>query len=232
MPCDPEKPVNLQAWPPEPEGYSGGHGRSLWQFESPSPLGDKAIWLMIGTIVTGLIYAVIKSGESNPPGISDALTVLAASTFDLAVVIAYQIFFYMWVYRVCTNLRAFGAEGLSISPGWAVGYFFIPILNFFKPYQSMRDAWQASTPGLDLQAKPESWWHVHSDPKVAIWWAVNVLEPVIGITCGLLLINSEITYLGLAWIFMAMRVAKVVVTIFFITALTARQEETARRLRG
>src|SRR5688572_6359973 len=69
-------------------------------------------------------------------------TVLGLVFFVLFVIAT--VFWCMWVYRTYRNLPALGAEGLNYSPGWAVGYYFIPVLNLFRPFQVMRETWRAS----------------------------------------------------------------------------------------
>jgi len=34
------------------------------------------------------------------------------------------------------------SEPLRFTPGWCVGWFFVPFLNFFRPYQVMKEIWQ------------------------------------------------------------------------------------------
>jgi hypothetical protein len=48
----------------------------------------------------------------------------------------------MWQHRAHSKLRV---AGLEFSPGLAVGIWFIPIVNWFFPYQSVRELWQASS---------------------------------------------------------------------------------------
>ncbi len=55
---------------------------------------------------------------------------------EFAVVIASAVFFLMWFHRVYRNLPALGAAGLKYTPGWAVGFWFIPFLNFVRPAQA------------------------------------------------------------------------------------------------
>ena len=43
-----------------------------------------------------------------------------------------------WIYNAACNARAFGARGLQISPGWAVGLYFDPGHVLFKPFQAWR----------------------------------------------------------------------------------------------
>ena len=47
------------------------------------------------------------------------------------------IIYLMWLHRAYQNLPALGVTKLDATPGWAVGYYFIPILNLFRPYQTM-----------------------------------------------------------------------------------------------
>jgi hypothetical protein len=66
-----------------------------------------------------------------------------------------------WVYRAQRNAHAL-ARGLSNSPPWAVGWFFIPIANLFKPYQAMKEAWQVSLSPLS--------WRSQGGGPIGLWW--------------------------------------------------------------
>lgn len=81
--------------------------------------------------------------------------------------------FLMWVHRINVNCRGFGAKGLLLSPGWAVGSFFVPILNLFRPYQAMRQVWQASR-------NPENWQSQSGSPILGFWWGLWLLSCVMG----------------------------------------------------
>lgn len=81
--------------------------------------------------------------------------------------------FLRWVHRINVNCRGFGARSMLLTPGWAVGSFFIPILNFFRPYQSMKQVWQVSRDPADLQSGKGS-------ALVGWWWALWLLSNVTG----------------------------------------------------
>lgn len=49
-----------------------------------------------------------------------------------------------WFRRAHEHLPLLGAEDLRFSPGWAVGYWFIPILNLVRPYHVALEIWNAS----------------------------------------------------------------------------------------
>ena len=65
--------------------------------------------------------------------------------------------------RVAKNVRALGATGLEFTPGWAVGWFFVPIAGFFKPFQAMREIWKASK-------NPLRWQEEATGSVVGWWW--------------------------------------------------------------
>jgi len=49
-----------------------------------------------------------------------------------------------WIYRANYNARQLGAEGMNFTPGWSVGWYFVPIATLWKPYQAMKEIWKAS----------------------------------------------------------------------------------------
>src|SRR5262245_32035959 len=69
---------------------------------------------------------------------------LAIGLAHLGLYLVTVIVFARWIIRANKNVRALGAVGLPTTPGWAVGYVFVPILHFWKPYQAMKDLWRAS----------------------------------------------------------------------------------------
>ncbi len=74
------------------------------------------------------------------------------------------VFFCMWKHRVCSNAYALGGMGKSlnpVTPGWAVGYYFIPIVSLWKPYQAMKEIWCASVDPEKSSTALTTWW---------IWW--------------------------------------------------------------
>ena len=49
-----------------------------------------------------------------------------------------------WIYRAHGNLSTADFPSLEYSPGWAIAWYAIPIANWFKPFQAMRELWFAS----------------------------------------------------------------------------------------
>lgn len=75
--------------------------------------------------------------------------------------VACSIAWFIWSYRIAVNLRSVPSSGLSTTPGWVVGWWFVPFANLFKPYQVHKELFQASTPddaSLRAPAYLGMWW--------------------------------------------------------------------------
>ncbi len=78
----------------------------------------------------------------------------------------------MWIHRGHRNLHEYGLDGLEFTPGWAVGWYFIPFANLIKPYQAMRELWNASTGAGETFSSEapgflKAWW--------GTWLAGNII---------------------------------------------------------
>jgi hypothetical protein len=80
--------------------------------------------------------------------------------------------FLRWVYRAYKNIQGFGAENLKYSPGWAVGYYFMPILGLIRPVQVMNEIWRASENPRDWRRRPGSW-------LIGSWWALFLVYTLV-----------------------------------------------------
>ena len=92
---------------------------------------------------------------------------------QIALFVATVIVFARWIYILNDNKRQFGASGLRFTPGWAVGWFFVPIANFWKPYQAMKELWQVS-------ASPQQWQNQPSSNLLPWWWLFWVAGNILG----------------------------------------------------
>jgi Domain of unknown function (DUF4328) len=113
---------------------------------------------------------------------------LAISLVQGALWIFGAAFFIAWLHRAYRNLEALGAEGLRYGPGWAIGAWFVPILNLFRPAQIVRDVWRGSHPYL---ADPLAWRDTAVPLTFALWWAAHLLSGVFGGIGGSLRLSAE-----------------------------------------
>lgn len=138
--------------------------------------------------------------------------------------------FLAWFYGASRNLRALGNESLvEYGPGWAIGGFFVPLLNFFRPYQVMAEVWECSDPRpIELQTPNKG--------LVRAWWAFFLLSTYIGSltsTTQKIRSNSIPELIATTWDQMMADLVLVpyfVVVISLVERLTQRQEQS--RLNG
>ena len=60
---------------------------------------------------------------------------------QVVVMLITAIAFLKWNYRMINNAYCVDDSTLTISPGWGIGYYFVPIFSLWKPYQALRDAY-------------------------------------------------------------------------------------------
>jgi hypothetical protein len=78
-----------------------------------------------------------------------------------------------WIVLAHRNLDALGAQYLEFRPGWAVGWFFIPIANLWKPYQAMRSLWRSSHSVHRPDIQDNTW-------VLPTWWTLWLVSSFLG----------------------------------------------------
>ena len=87
---------------------------------------------------------------------------------QLILAIITGITFLRWIYRSNKNLRALSGESMTFTPGWSVGWYFIPIATLWKPYQVMKEIWNTSHKSNTTDHSVVGWWW-------ALWLISNFL---------------------------------------------------------
>jgi hypothetical protein len=69
---------------------------------------------------------------------------------------------------------------MTYSPGWSVGWFFIPIANLFKPYFAMKEIYLATLTPKSFDMSQE----VEDQPEslniIKLWWLVYLVDGYFG----------------------------------------------------
>jgi Domain of unknown function (DUF4328) len=68
---------------------------------------------------------------------------------EVVVRVCAAIFFLVWLFRTFKNLAPLKVRNSEHPPGWAVGFWFVPFANLFKPHQIMQQAWRDTDPDVD-----------------------------------------------------------------------------------
>lgn len=147
------------------------------------PLGVLTYWVVAMLAVTAVIdilgvvsllierSLVLDSLAGRPVSIEEAVAsdnrVEAIGGWTLIALLVTAVLWCIWQHRAHSNLRSFGRIGLSYTPGWAVGWWFIPFASLWKPLGAMSELWKASEPTDD----PKGWWRARAWSVLGLWWA-------------------------------------------------------------
>jgi len=207
-------------------------------FRSPRPYAKlvTAAFLLYAAGVAWFSLAMIR-------GIGYMRDVQAGRAVDLAAVTDWQaqvdgyhwklcavqilgiVMFLMWIHRVAANLRAFGVDGVPARS--AVGSFFIPVLNLWKPYLALCEIWMASTP----PPTEPTYTPIKASPLLLLWWltwtvsrvGTNLLGRTTPESDPAALIGSFQTCLG----FLALEMLALVLMLAVVWGLTRLQDRRA-----
>ena len=152
-----------------------------FQYRSVEILTRFLVGLLIASAVLSVV-AAISAGlqlqllgaqftheQATANDVRERLVALGATTVQLVTVVVFAV----WIVRAHRNLPALGAEDLDVTPGWALGWFIVPIASFWKPYTAMRTLWKASHDG------PR--WEVEDVPAwMTLWWVLWLVGMVFG----------------------------------------------------
>ena len=162
--------------------------------------GSVSIWLMI----QGLIY------------------LLQFPLYVYTVVI-----FLVWLHRAHSNLEPLRAGSLQFTPGWAVGWWFIPFANLVKPFQAVRELWCESDPEVNDEPLFLSK-SVHSAPALlGAWWAFWLLSNFAANVTGRLYDPDKLANLAVTGVLFVLTgvlsVIAAVLAIMVVRDITERQ---------
>jgi hypothetical protein len=88
----------------------------------------------------------------------------------LVLVLVTGLLYFNWLYNSVRNVREVRGKAMRATPGWAIGYWFIPIVNFYRPYQTVRDLWERSSEGIEVKEIP---------PPIGLWWLTYFMGGVL-----------------------------------------------------
>src|SRR5262249_21379522 len=140
------------------------------------PLGWRTIVASLAIVGSAVLSAALDVSQivwgdrlDKPDGDLAAALIVGGAGLGLVVSTIIAIVFYcIWIHRAAKNLRALGRRGLAFTPGWCVGWFFVPFGNLVKPYQAVSEIWKASAPDADADG-----WRARSGSSlVGLWWAM------------------------------------------------------------
>lgn len=170
----PDLAVNLRTYRP---------GHQLSQWVTGLLAGQAVVDVIIFFLVVARIGALRKV-ELGQRSIEDVVAtndrLRATGAIEGLLLIATIVVWLVWQYRSQANLRALGAGNLRFTPGWVVGWWFIPFADIVFPYLAMRELLKASEPS----AGAADWAARRTPALLGLWWAAFLLRSVMSSIAG------------------------------------------------
>ena len=139
-------------------------------------MGFSAIVLLSTSITNSFITSALEGSYSYDLMMAEAerhdLRDLILSVFYIIANIFCIIFFLRWTYKSSQISHLSGAKNLKFSPGWSVGWYFIPIALLWKPYQAFKQIYQVSIQIND-------WKNVSIPSSLRWWWGLFITSGII-----------------------------------------------------
>ncbi|ORT59818.1 DUF4328 domain-containing protein [Streptomyces sp. CB03238] len=233
----PAPPASVAPPPPAPAGAAGPFLRS------PVGLGRAVVALLCVVIVVDL-FAVfadvhmhrfardVAAGHWEGPvsGAERADLLMAwAGRLQVLSLVATAVVFIVWLHRVRVNAAVFAPDVLTSGAGWAIGGWFVPVMNLWMPRRIARESWLASThdpygpPAKDQRAT-----------VLHVWWTLWLLTALLGRGAGMAYDKADTFHeiVGATQLLVvadAVSVAAALCAILVVRRLTAMQHAKAMR---
>ena len=104
------------------------------------------------------------------PGGGSLAPIEIAAELGIPLAVLYFFCFMMWTYRSARNARLLEGRMSAISPGMAVGAYFIPFYNWVGPFLAMKGVAQVIQ---RFSKGPEVW--------LGVWWAAWLFGGIVGV---------------------------------------------------
>lgn len=158
--------------------------QTLYTFRDQTRLAQWIKWVLYALVVMTVLSIISNSLElvffsnlENGAFYSDEAAFNAAVANDKrqAIVVYSSLGIYLfsailigrWIYFANENAHCLSEREMRFTPGWAVGWYFVPFANFWKPYQAMKEIWLTSFSLSDKQQLPGTEPTSHA---IIIWW--------------------------------------------------------------
>jgi hypothetical protein len=184
-------------------------------------------------VISGYLQSQLLNKALNGEVISEATATAndaregVIGIIQSIVLILGIIVFLVWVYRVSTNLHSLEKPRMKFTPGWAVGWFFVPFASLVQPYKAVAEIHKASNPKIDPNLL------IVDDLKtpgiVKWWWAFFLISNFLAnIAFKLVLQGETITDLLVStYAYMAsdaIDIIGLIVTIVMVKQISQSQE--------
>jgi Domain of unknown function (DUF4328)/Septum formation len=198
-------------------------------------------WLVAGILVNAVVtvlnavhLSVLDSAgfAGNDAVVASDERLAAGGAALLATFVVSVILWLLWFHRAYRNVDSFGTLDTRMGSGWAVGAWFIPIVNLFLPKSLANDIWRGTEP-----EPPRDGREPRVAPLVHWWWAAWLVANVLGNLSFRLLddagtLDAERTAVAVDIAAGISFVVAGVLALRFVRAVTEREAACAAAIHG
>jgi len=121
----------------------------IYTFRDPTRLTRMTIWSIYALLAIEVISAISVSYDLHVLQLgvisdSDQIRQGVIVLLDFPALLVAGVLTLVWIFRSCVNAHALTSGAMEFTPGWAVGWNFIPIASLWKPFQAVREIWNVS----------------------------------------------------------------------------------------
>ena len=143
-----------------------------------------ALWVFIAVGVASILATLMALARqlqlADPPLVVLTILGLLSLAFWLALLLV-VLPVLAWVHRAHANLHEGGVKGLRYSASWAMGSYFLPVLNCVVPFWAMRELYNRS------HGEPEDFAQSSAGP-VTSWWACHIPAVFLSLALGIMML--------------------------------------------
>lgn len=136
---------------------------------------------VVGDIYSWYEYSNLAPGlDASETFLSSDILNMLVGIIQVLLAIFLGVTFLRWIYRANKNLHVLSSQPMMFTPGWSVGWYFIPIANLFKPYQAMKEIWTVAHRRTPSAGSLLGW-----------WWFLWIVSNFLGRLCMKLALRAE-----------------------------------------
>jgi len=124
----------------------------------------------------------------------------------------------MWTSKSMINAWAEGEVRPTITPGWAAGWYFIPIACLWKPFRAVKEIWENLYGVSASKALLQTWW---------LFWGLYILAHIVSalILSSLNMFEEYELYSDVLLVCKVLRILAAIFLIIVILRITRGHQE-------
>lgn len=177
-----------------------------YEFKDPLALARVVRFALIAYIVSTICYAgssvysiltisAFQAGTASQEDLTRVDAVSFAAAMPVVVLnLITVVLVARWIYRANKNAHVLSSE-MEMTPGWNIGWFFIPIAAWWKPFQGIAQSWRASVSPVDPHSVDLPGW-------MRLWWGCWLITMILNNLAFRLSLNAETldAFLAVGWV--------------------------------